>query len=50
METRLPDATPPPFAMAADDIMEAARDPPEIPLEVKPTAESTNGANSTEKT
>lgn len=46
METRLPGATPWPLAMAAEDIMDDAREPPAIPLEVKPIADITNGANS----
>lgn len=32
----LPAATPPPFAMAADDIILAAMDPAAMPAEVKP--------------
>lgn len=50
MATRLPDATPPPLAMAADDIIDDATDPAAMPPEVKPAAEITNGAKSTEQT
>lgn len=41
--TRLPAATPPPLAMAAADIILAAKDEAVIPAPVKPTAPSTTG-------
>lgn len=41
--TMLPAATPPPLAMAAADIILAAKEEAAIPVEVKPTAPSTTG-------
>lgn len=49
MATILPDATPPPLAMAADDIIDDATDPAAMPPVVKPAAEITTGANTTEQ-
>ncbi|KAF4089939.1 hypothetical protein AMELA_G00043980 [Ameiurus melas] len=50
MATILPDATPPPLAMAAADIINDAMDPATMPPVVKPTAEIASGVNSTEQT
>ena len=43
MATRLPAATPPPLAMAAADIILAAKEEAAIPAPVKPTAPSATG-------
>ena len=47
MATRLPAATPPPLAMAADDIILAAKEEAAIPAPVKPMAPSTVGTATT---
>lgn len=43
----MPAATPPPLAIAADDIIPAAMDPALMPAAVKPTAVRAAGANKT---
>ena len=48
--TRLPAATPPPLAMAAADIILAAKEEAAMPAPVKPTALSTTGTDPTATT
>lgn len=48
--TRLPAATPPPLAIAADDIIPAAKDPAVMPPAVKPTNPSAAGTTTTAPT
>lgn len=43
LETRLPEGTPPPLALAVDDIILAAKEEREIPVLVKPTVSSNSG-------
>ena len=43
LETRLPEGTPPPLALAVDDIILAAKEEGEIPFLVKPTVSSNSG-------
>lgn len=43
LETRLPEGTPPPLALAVDDIILAAKEEREIPFLVKPTVSSNSG-------
>lgn len=45
--TKLPEATPPPLEMAADDIMPAATEPAVMPAVVNPAMPSAKGARST---
>lgn len=45
--TALPAATPPPLAIAATDIILAAKDPAAIPAEVNPAAPRATGASAT---
>jgi hypothetical protein len=48
--TSEPTATPPPFATAADDIIEAATEPAAMPPVVKPAAATARGAATTATT
>lgn len=50
MAIKLPVATPPPLAMAADDIIPAATEPAVIPATVNPAAPIANGINTAEPT
>ena len=43
METRLPEGTLPPLALAVDDIILAAKEELEIPVLVKPMVSSNSG-------